>query len=183
MNIKDKIMHNLAMLAGKAALVIKEAEVNEAGPLYVRIKGRKSGLLDWFLTLIGIDTTTTFEVYENRIEFTEGSLSGQIKEMIPMSSISNLGTGYMKPIIWMVLAVLSLLLIIPTLGISALFMFLFGFLYFFRKSLLLYAIPNSGSGAVIIFKRSLIENVNITEAEAYRIIEIITQLVEKSKTR
>ncbi len=176
-------MHNLAMLAGKAALVIKEAEVNENGPLYIKIKGRKSGLLAWFLTLIGIDTTTTFEVYENRIEFTEGSLSGRIKEMIPLASISNLGTGYMKPIIWMVWAIVALLLIIPTFGISIIFMLLFGFLYFFRKSMILYAIPNSGSGAIIIFKRSLIENVNITEEEAYKIIALITELVENSKRR
>ena len=97
-------MHSFAMLAGKAALVIREAEVNENGPLYVKIKGRKSGLIALLLTLIGVDTTTTFEVYENRIEFTEGSLSGRIKEMIPLSSVSNLGTGYMKPVIWMVLA-------------------------------------------------------------------------------
>jgi hypothetical protein len=171
------------MLAGKSALVIKEAKVNEDGPLYVKIKGRKSGLIAWFLALIGIDTTTTFEVYENRVEFTEGSLSGRIKEMIPLSSISNLGTGYMKPVIWMVLAIISLLLIIPTLGISILFMLLFGFLYFFRKSMLLYAIPNSGSGVFIIFKRSLIENENITEEDAYRIIALVTRLVEKSRTK
>ena len=65
-------MHNLAMLAGKAALVIKEAEVNEDGPLYVKIKGRKSGLIAWILTLLGIDITTTFEVYDNgRFAFRE----------------------------------------------------------------------------------------------------------------
>lgn len=176
-------MHSFAMLAGKAALVIREAEVNENGPLYVKIKGRKSGLIALLLTLIGVDTTTTFEVYENRIEFTEGSLSGRIKEMIPLSSVSNLGTGYMKPVIWVVLAIISLLLIVPTFGISILPMLFFGFLYFFRKSMLLYAIPNSGSGAVIIFKRSLIENVNISEEDAYKIIALITRLVEKSKTR
>ena len=45
-------MHRLAMLAGKSALVIKEAKVNEDGPLYVKIKGRKSGLIAWFLALI-----------------------------------------------------------------------------------------------------------------------------------
>lgn len=176
-------MHSFAMLAGKAALVIREAEVNENGPLYVKIKGRKSGLIALLLTLIGVDTTTTFEVYENRIEFTEGSLSGRLKEMIPLSSVSNLGTGYMKPVVWMVLAIISLLLIVPTFGISILPMLFFGFLYFFRKSMLLYAIPNSGSGAVIIFKRSLIENVNISEEDAYKIIALITRLVEKSKTR
>ena len=109
------------MLAGKSALVIKEAKVNEDGPLYVKIKGRKSGLIAWFLALIGIDTTTTFEVYENRVEFTEGSLSGRIKEMIPLSSISNLGTGYMKPVIWMVLAIMTLYVAITPHPLAAIF--------------------------------------------------------------
>ena len=156
-------MHQFAMLVGEAALVIKEAEVNENGPLYVRIKGRKSGIIAWFLNLIGVDTTAVFEVYEDRIEFSKGSLSGRIREMIPLTAICNLGTGYLKPIIWMVLAIIALLLIIPTFGISLLFMLLFGFMYFFRKSMLLYAIPSSGRGAIIVFKRSLIENVNISE--------------------
>ncbi len=184
-------MHSLAMLAGKAALVIREAEVNEDGPLYVKIKGRKSGLIAWVLTLLGIDITTTFEVYDNRIEFSEGSLSGRIKEMIPLTSVCNLGTGYMKPVLWLVWAVVFLGLMFTALGNnSAALMFLFlllaagaVFLYFFRKSMLLYAIPSSGHGAMIIFKRSLIENVNITEEEAYKIIALITKLVEKNKVR
>lgn len=184
-------MHQLAMLAGKAALVIKEAEVNENGPLYVKIKGRKSGLITWLLTLLGIDSTTTFEVYEDRIEFSEGSLSGRIKEMIPLTTVCNLGTGYMKPILWLVWAFLFLIASFFCLANNSAGMMLFFliltagavFLYFFRKSMLLYAIPNSGSGAMIIFKRSLIENVNISEEDAYRIISLISKLVEKNKAR
>jgi len=176
-------MHQLAMLAGKSALVIKELEINETGPLYVRLKGRKSGLIAWFLTLVGIDNTTTFEVYETRIEFTEGSLSGRVKEMIPLSSVCNLGTGFLKPIIWIVLALLSLILVIPTLGISLLLTLLFVFFYFFRKSMMIYAIPSSGSGTVILFKRSLIENVNLTEEDAGRIIALISRLVDQNRSR
>ena len=176
-------MHQLAMLAGKAALVIKELEVNEDGPLYVKIKGRKSGLIAWILTLLGIDCTTTFEVYDNRIEFSEGSLSGRIKEMIPLSMVCNLGTGYLKPIIWMVLAFIMLFLAIPTFGISLIFTLLFVFLYFFRKSMLLYAIPNSGRGAMVVFKRSLIENVNISEEDAYKIIALISKLMNQDKMK
>lgn len=175
-------MHQLAMLAGKSALVIKEVEINEDGPLFVKVKGRKSGLIAWFLTLIGIDTTTTLEVYETRIEFTEGSLSGRLKEMIPLSTVCNLGSGFLKPIIWMVLAFLSLFLIIPTLGLSLILTLLFVFFYFFRKSMLLYAIPNSGRGALIVFKRSLIENVNLTEEDAYRIISLISRLVDQNRS-
>ena len=67
-------MHSLALLAGKAAFVIKEAEVNEDGFLYAKIKGGQSGLITWFLELIRIDATAMFEVYKSRIELTEASL-------------------------------------------------------------------------------------------------------------
>ncbi len=174
-------MHKFALLAGKAALAIKEVEINEDGPLYVKIKGRKSGIFAWFLTILGIDNTTTLEVYENRIEFTEGSLSGRVKEMIPLSSICNLGTGYLKPTLLLMLAGFFLLMALPTFGVSLIFTVIFGIFYFLRKSMLLYAIPNSGNGPVILFKRSIIENVSLSEKDAYRIIDLISDLVDKSK--
>ncbi len=59
----------------------------------------------------------------------------------------------------------------------------FGFLYFFRKSMFLYAIPNSRCGTITIFKWSSIENVNISEKESCRIIALITKLVEENESR
>ncbi len=192
-------MHKAAMMLGRSALVLKEAEINEEGPCYVKIRARKAGLLAWFFTLLGIDTTTTFEVYENRVEFSQGSLSGKFKEMIPMSSISNLGTGYMKPFILLLLATISGLYcfcgllvclfanvpdsnIIPVL-ISLLFTLVFGVCYALRKSMVIYAIPDSGRGAVVAFKSSIIEGVYLSEEKAYRIINLMNELVEQSKAK
>lgn len=59
----------------------------------------------------------------------------------------------------------------------------FGFLYFFRNSMLFSTIPDSGNGATIIFKRSLIGNVNNSKENAYKVIALIIRLVKKSKTR
>lgn len=174
-------MHGLAVAASKAALVIKEATINEEGPLYVRIVGRKPGLVAWFLNLVKIDATTVFEVYEDRIEFAEGSVSGRVKETIPLSRICNLGTGYTKPFIFLVLALLSIPLIFVIVGLFTLPLFLF--LYFYNKSMILYAIPNSGRGASIFFKRSLIEGVNITEEDANRVITILTNLTNKASSK
>ena len=174
-------MHRLAMMSASAALVIKEATINENGPLYVRIVGRKPGFFAWLLNLIKIDSTTIFEVYEDRIEFSEGSLSGRIKETIPLTRICNLGTGYMKPFIYLILAGISIPLIFAIIGIITLPLFLF--LYFFNKSMILFAIPNSGSGASIVFKRSLIEGVNLTEEDANRVIGILMDLTNKASSK
>ena len=68
------------------------------------VVGRKPGLLDWLLTIIGINTTVVFEVYDNRVEYSYGSLSGRMTETIPLSKISNLMCGYFKPFFLLVLA-------------------------------------------------------------------------------
>ncbi len=177
-------MHKLAMALARSALVLKEAQINEDGPRYVTILARKAGIFAWILSLLGVDATTTFEVYENRIECSQSTLSGKVKEMVPMSQISNLGTGLMKPVIYLVYAFICFVLLLPTFGASIIPMIIFIVLYFIRKNTtMIYALSNSGTGPILIVKRSLIENVNITEEDSNRIVNIITQLVERSHSR
>ena len=175
-------MKGLSMASGAAALVIKEAKINEDGPLYVKISGRKPGFIAWFLSLIGIDSTTTLEVYDNRIEFTEGSLSGRFITMIPLNTLCNVSTGYLKPFSYLILALICIPLAIVTLGISLILTIVFGMAYFLQKSVLISIIPNSGRGAAISFKRSIIEGVNLDEKEAYRIIAIVNNLSLKQRS-
>jgi hypothetical protein len=176
-------MHSLAMLAGGASLVLREKVINPEGPCYVKLVGRKAGLMDWLLTLIGINTTTTLEVFEDRIEYSYGSLSGRVLEVIPLSQVSNLVCGYFKPVLLLFLAVLSLPLVIVTFGVSLILTALLVFFYFFKKSTLISIIPASSSAASVAFKRSLIENKNITEEEAAQIIKLVAELVEKANQR
>ena len=176
-------MHSLAMLAGGASLVVREKLIDPEGPLYIRLVGRNAGLVDWFLTLIGINTTTTLEVYADRIEYSYGSLSGRMLEVIPLSKTSNLMCGYFKPVIFLFLAFIFLIAAFATFGLTLLLTALFVFLYFFRKSTLISIIPNSGSATTVAFKRSLIEGQNITEEEAQEIIKIISSLVENATAK
>ena len=182
-------MHNLAMGLGKSALVLREKEINPEGPLYVRLVGRKSGFVAWLLTLIGINTTTTLEVYQDRIEYSYGSLSGRMLEMIPLSKVSNLMCGRFKPVILFLFAVIAFISGIFTAasgaGAKGFFMGLIiaaGFMvaYFLRKTILLAVVPNSASACAVLFKRSLIENHNISDEEAKMIIDIINGLVEQA---
>ena len=140
--------------------------------------GRKAGLVDWFFTLIGINTTTTLEVYADRIEYSYGSLSGRMLEVIPLSKTSNLMCGYFKPVVFLILAAIFFLTAFVTFGLTLILTGIFAFLYYFRKSTLISIIPNSGSATAVAFKRSLIEGQNITEEEAQQIIKIISDLVE-----
>ena len=60
-------MHLFADSIWTKALALKGKIINPRGPnLYVRLTGRKSGFLDWLLDMCGINTTTVWEVYDNK---------------------------------------------------------------------------------------------------------------------
>lgn len=173
-------MHSLAMMAGSASLVLREKQINPDGPCFVKLQGRKAGLVDWILTLIGINTTTTLEIYADRIEYHYGSVSGQVTEIIPLSKVSNLVCGYFKPVIFLVLAVIFFFTAFVTFGLTIILTALFLFFYCFSKSTVISIIPNSGSATSVAFKRSLIEGQNLNEQEAMQVIQIVSSLVEQA---
>lgn len=184
-------MHKAALAAAESAHVVTNLEVNEDGPCYVRIEGRKSGLIAWLLTLFGIEAMIKFEVYGDRIECSKTSLSGMICETIPLTAISNLGSGFVKPVFLFVFAAISAAIAVIAFFcnstgtamywvISAV---IFVVLYFWWKTMILYFIPNSASTILVKFKRSVIEGVELDENTAGEIIGIVSQLVQKNKAK
>lgn len=161
------------------ALVIKKwyasKTANEDGN-YVHLVGRESGLLAWLLALMGIDPTTEIEIKENLILFTEGSLEGSQKRVIPMKSVCSAFYGYVKP--WKMALVLGILLL-PLYGIGLLVGPLY---YFLNKSLSVGVIETSSWVGGFSFKRSVIEGQNIDEKKAYEVIDIVRSLIEDKTT-
>ena len=176
-------MHLFANMVGSQALALMEKELNNTGPCYIRLVGRKSGVLDWLLTLVGVNTTTVLEVYADRIEYSYGSLSGNILEVIPLSKVSNLVCGRFRPVILLFFALLSFIAAIPTFGLSLILTAIFIIYYFLKKTTLIQIIPNSSSMASVAFKRSIIENKNISEEEAKYIVQLVATLVENANKR
>jgi len=189
-------MHGLAMFLGNAGLVLREKSITPTGPRYVRLVGRKAGLVSFLMTILGIDTTTIFEVYEDRIEYSCSSLSGRFQELIPLVRVSNLCCGYFKPVLFFVFAVIALIggfavgmiaradgspeLATPATVVGVIFSAIFFVCYFLKKTIVVNVIPNSASPVAIAFKRSLIENQTITQEDARQIIDIITTLVSRA---
>lgn len=158
-------MSALASTAAQAALVVKELKINEDGPHYVHIVARQAGALAFVLSMIGIDSTTVFDVYEDRIEFIEGSLSGRLNTCMPLSSVSIATSGFVKPFVLLILGVL--LLPVFCVGIIPIIS------YFLSKSLVVNIDSNGNSSVTICLKRSVIEGVEINEQTAFKIVEII----------
>jgi uncharacterized membrane protein len=185
-------MLNFATLLGPSALVTKEfkTETNPTDGLYVRIVGRKAGLIAWLLTLIGIDTTTVFEVYGDKLVYRNSSLSGQMITIFPINSICTTSSGFFKPILFIILgglfAFMGLMSLIGAIAntdmlVSAFILLIlaaiFIALYYFRKVLLI-SVGNTGAAvAAIAFKRSVIEGIEIKEENAIHVVELINFLV------
>lgn len=144
---------------------------NENGD-FVHLVGRESGLLSWVLSLFKIDPTNEIEIKDNLIKFTSSSLAGQEKRIIPLNSITSAYYGYEKP--WKMALFLTVAL--TPVFFSGL---IIGPLYYFlNKSLTVGVVEASGWVGAFSFKRSIIEGQNITEEEAYEVIEIIRSLIE-----
>lgn len=91
------------------AQVIKKwfAEETPKDGVYVKIEGREAGLVAWLLALFKINPTVTFEVRKDHIVFEAASLSGYLRQVVPMRSLSRTYYGYEKP--WKMALVIVLL--------------------------------------------------------------------------
>ena len=166
-----------------SALVAKAIHIDESQDCQVNIVARKSGLISFILALFGIDSTFTLQVYADRVESQEGSLSGRIKTTIPLVALDTFTGGYTRPFYLLVLAVIfvvsgfflgfakdlpgiAVFMLILLAGVCVLF-------YFLRKCLLLCFTTNGANGISLVLKRSVIEGINVDEAFADRIGELV----------
>ena len=164
-------MHTLATFLGPAALATKEfrSSTNPEDGVYVKIVGRKSGIIDWVLSLIGVDSTTTFEVMRDHIRFTTANFSGAMTTFIPMHSIANTSTGYFKPVLYLIIGIITL---------PVFFVGLIPIIYYFlHKTLMISTQDNSGFATLIAFKPSVIEGLKIGPKDAQKVVGIINKLV------
>ena len=186
-------MHSMAMSLGERALVLKEFSINEdtQTEAQVRIVARQQGFIAWLLTLMGVDVTTTFEVYSNRIEFSRGSMSGKLCNVMPLSALSVGRTGYTKPVMFLVLAVLAFaggIFFAVQAGfggflIGVVIALVFLFCYFFNKALVISAVSHSGCVAGFAFKRSIIEGVKVDYEQAVKVISIINRNIVQQSSK
>jgi len=159
---------------------------------FVAIIGRKEGIISWVLARFGIDPTVSITVNDSRIEFAEASLSGSVRRLIPLPSVCSTVYGYHKPwkkaiglsvfLIWIICSIAS------AAGNGFSFGGLFGgilvgaivaLVYFFlNRTLTLGFVENSGVISAIQFKRSVVENEDINEAQAGYVCQVVQSLVE-----
>lgn len=172
--------HVQAIESVLAALAVTDLYINESGPLYVRIVGRKPGLFAWLLTKMKLSSTVIFRVYEKHLEYSDDSVSGEFAKTIPFSSINNVESGYLKPFIYLAIAGLCVPLAFFTRGLTLAVVPVLLFSYFFGRTLKMSLIPQSGVKLEFSFRRSVIEWVDLSEADANRIVAIVADRVQQN---
>ncbi len=168
-----------------AAYVIKSwkaspVPIDETGA-HVKIVGRAGGLFSWLLAQLGIDPTVSITVLTNKVLYEQGSLSGSIKRVVPMSKMSSTFYGYTKP--WkeaVVIGIVCGMLTFWMFGLGAILGLVY---YYLNKTLTLGIVEVGGIVSSIDFKRSVIEGQRIDEPEARAVCDIIESLVDKHQGR
>ncbi|WP_370680540.1 hypothetical protein [Comamonas sp. GB3 AK4-5] len=179
-----------------SALVIKawkasEQPIDERGN-HIAITGREGGLVAWILSKVNIDPTTTILVGSERLEFSSASLSGTQSRLIPLQGVCSTYYGYHKP--WKTAAAISLAAFFMGASmlnqsvIAGLLTMLVGFgvaalIYFLNRTLTLGFVENSGAVNGIQFKRSVIENIDISEEQAREVCQLMQKLIEAKEKR
>jgi hypothetical protein len=188
-----------------SALVIKAWQV-DSKPIdryqnFVRISGRKGGLVAWALSLMGIDPVTTIRVGLDRIEFKTASLAGIESRLIPLQSICSSYYGYHKPwkqalSIWVAFVFVGTSIgsamaegrgqsagLMPLLASAAIGLVAALLYYFLNRTLTLGFVEASGVINGIRFKRSMIENLDINQQQAKRVCIVVQRLIEAKEKR
>lgn len=164
------------------ALAIKQwaaTERPQAGGEFVRIHGREAGLLNWLLSFLGIDPTTTLCIDGRSVRLEQGSLGGFMRVVTPLPKVATAVYGYAKP--WrtaLVIAAVGVALLAFVHWSVGLIVLLAAPAYYFLNKQLFIEIRDSGAGrARIEFKRSVIEGQSIDERAGERIVNIVEMLL------
>lgn len=157
----------------------------------VDITGRASGIMEWLLTTLGLGAETNLKVTNEVVTIERSSLSGQTHHVVPLRCVSSVHTGYSKPIVYLILGAIVLIVSILVglgqgdVGESLLNGLILGgvFLiaYYLSKKIVISIETSGGMILGLSFKRSVVENVDVGVEQAMKAIKVINRAVVDSQ--
>jgi hypothetical protein len=173
-----------------AAYVISEwhasNEPDSEGNL-VNIRGRQPGILNWVLSLLGVEPKVHLKVDNKHVRFEQGSIGGSATHVIQLNAVTSTLYGFTKP--WKQTAVI--LFVSLGVGYNMIFeqpsgipqevasgatkwgliialggIIVAGLYYFLKQEMSVGLVDESGHTSVIVFKRSVIEGQKLGEEQA-----------------
>lgn len=189
---------NRGEIAG-SSLVLRKFLIDETpqAALVLDIAGRRSGLFAWLLTVVGFDAETSLKASSEEVEFRTASIFGKVHRVVPLSSVSSTQCGYTRPVGYIIVAGIILILAIfmkigslfdpysglpsstqdPILFVAVVIGVGCLLAYIFLKRLTVSLETSGGTTLSISFRRSLIENVAVDIEKATKAIELLNRRI------
>jgi hypothetical protein len=188
-----------------AAYVISQWQVSNTpdseGNL-VNIRGRQPGILNWILSLLGVEPKVHLKVDNKHVRFEQGSIGGSTTHVIQLSAVTSTLYGFTKP--WKQTAAILvgslyfayIMLFKQPAGVSAAItdgmtkwglivgisgLIVAGLYYFLKQEMSVGLIDESGHTSVIAFKRSVIEGQKLGQEQAAYASSIIQWACDNSR--
>ena len=151
----------------------------------VMISGRPGGIIDWILTIIGLQSTTTLTVTPQEVRLESSSLFGEVVSFEAVPNISSVSCALRKPFALLIFGVLALVAMLGALWnnnaqmmiLSLLVAGVFFAAYALLKTIEINIESSGGSMQTVRFKRSIIENIPVDIARAREAVTVISRIV------
>ncbi|MFZ4610820.1 MAG: hypothetical protein ACOYNM_13465 [Gemmataceae bacterium] len=186
-----------ALFSGFGALpkrVLQKFKIHKSanGTPLVRVVGRAEGLISFILTIMGLSDQTHFELFEDRIFYRSNSLSLQIVNTVMLDHVNYTICTLYQPIWTLIIGGLFLIAaffsLLAVAFVGSLLAFIFGILavfsgYFFwtNRFLVMGIKTSSGDTFGIVFKRSIIENIEVDFGKVRNAMRLVDEKILAAK--
>lgn len=158
----------------------------------IRVVGRAEGLISFILTFLGLSDQTHFELYEDHLFYRSNSLSRQNVDTVMLDHVNFTICSLYQPIWVLFFGILQLLaaglslLLVTFVGAMPAFVLgslaLFSAYFFWTNRFLVMAIKtSSGDTFGIVFKRSIIENVEVDFGKVRNAMHLVDKKILAAK--
>jgi hypothetical protein len=161
---------------------------------FIAIRGRAPGLFSWIMSLLGVERGVRMVAIGQHIRFQEGDLGGSATRIIHLDKICSTYYGYKKP--WAEAFAIILFAGVPLAMLGALLPFsaigaILGFgvglgiaaiYYALNKRMSIGLVEMSGVVNEIVFKRSVLEGINLDEQSSSQASDVIQWLMDSART-
>ncbi len=179
---------------GLPVRVLQKFKIHKSanGTPLIRVVGRAQGLISFVLTILGLSDQTHFELYEDRIFYRSNSLSLQIVNTVMLDHVNYTICTLYQPIWTLIiggfLLIASFFSLLAVAFVGSLPAFVFGMLavfsaYFFwtNRFLVMGIRTSSGDTLGIVFKRSIIENIEVDFGKVRKAMRLVDEKILASK--
>ncbi len=171
--------------------VLKIFQIDNSGVsgAHLFIEARKPGLMAFILNALRLDDSASLKVTKGVITFRKSSLFGLVQTSTSLTQIGSFQGGYSKPITFLVLGFVSMILgfildlaftdwIFP-LGtiLGAVFALIFVIIYALQKNLMFGFETSGGAYYGLAFKRGILDGVSVDIEQVERALMMVNALI------